>query len=206
MAIRYARLGGAGVPMRRGNMGDPGFFSFIGKALGTVAGVAGSVLPGPLGTLAKGVSAVLTPKPVSIAKSSTMLALPQGASPPIGSGVSIGPGGVQIGTFGSPAPAYPTSAGPLVGQPSTAVCASGYHHNKTTYYTKKYGVIAKGTVCVRNRRRNPLNPRALSRAMSRVKSAQKAVRCLQLFAGPAARASARGGRKRKGGCKSCRTR
>ncbi len=97
-----------------------------------------------------------------------------------------------------------TTTGALVGSGAGTPCASGYHYNKTRYYSTRYGVVEKGSVCVKNRRRNPLNPRALSRAMSRVKSAQKAVRCLQLFAGPAARASAKGGGRFKRGGRSCK--
>jgi len=186
--------------------GDPGLFSFVGKAIGGIAGLAGKILPGPLGTIAKGVSSILTPKPISVAKQSVMFPTIQGQPLSTGSGVKIGPGGVQVGTFpqiGTGLPSSPASTGPLVGTKGITPCATGYHYNKTTYYSKKYGVIQKGTVCVKNRRRNPLNPRALSRSMARVKSAQKAVRCLQLFAGPAARASAKGGgvRKKSGGCK-----
>jgi hypothetical protein len=205
LAIALSKAGRAGPISGRGPQGDPGFFSFIGKALGAVS----TVLPGPLGVIGKTVGGALAGKPISTAKQTAMLPALPGTAPfaPTGSGVSVGPGGIQIGTWGKPPALAPAPGGaitgPVVGTPSTVPCTSGYHHNKTTYYTKKYGVIYKGTVCVRNRRRNPLNPRALSRAMSRVASAQKAVRCLGLFAGAPARASAkRIGRKSR--CRKCR--
>jgi len=47
-------------------------------------------------------------------------------------------------------------------------CPSGYHRNKSTYWTQTEGVVIEGTKCVRNRRRNPLNPRAARRSMSRL--------------------------------------
>ncbi len=62
-------------------------------------------------------------------------------------------------------PALP--AGPGV------ACPSGFHPNKSSYWTNA-GFVARGTKCVRNRRRNPLNPRALDRAISRITSAKRA--------------------------------
>lgn len=208
LAIQVAR--------RAGHMGDPGIFDFIGKAIGSVAKIAAPILPGPLGGVARLAGNILAPpKPVSVAKAGTIFGkFPQG-TPPIlraqtGSGVSVGPGGVTIGTWGQGAPQLAPGGqqytgggvtGPVVGTRPSTPCVAGHHFNKSGYYTKRYGYVEAGTVCVRNRRRNPLNPRALSRAMSRVKSAQRAVRCLQLFAGPAARASAKNGGKRRRGCR-----
>lgn len=45
-------------------------------------------------------------------------------------------------------------------------CPPGYHLNKTTYMTRQ-GIVPQGTRCVRNRRMNPTNPRALARAIRR---------------------------------------
>jgi len=47
-------------------------------------------------------------------------------------------------------------------------CPSGFHPNKSTYWTQSEGTVMEGTKCVRNRRRNPLNPRAARRSMSRL--------------------------------------
>jgi len=75
---------------------------------------------------------------------------------------------------GAPAPR-------LGGCPSTAAtaasvqCPAGCHPNKSEYCLKSGARVLKGTRCVRNRRRNPLNPRALDRAISRISSAQNAV-------------------------------
>lgn len=52
-------------------------------------------------------------------------------------------------------------------------CPSGYHPNKSGYYTHSEGWIPEGTKCVKNRRRNPANPRALDRAMGRLNSAKR---------------------------------
>jgi hypothetical protein len=212
----------------RAHVGDPGLFGFLGGiAKGAIGGLlsggpAGAILGGAAGAVSQ-----LVPKPVSVAKSTsslpvlrpagTMFPTPVQGTPGF-SGVSIGgPGGVRVGTS-TPAPVLIKSAAPggapYQGAPyspaltqSIANCKTlaGYHLNRHAYYDAK-GYHGVGTVCVKNRRRNPLNPRALSRAMSRVKSAQRAVRCLQLFAGPAARASAKGGGKRRAGgrCRTCR--
>jgi hypothetical protein len=200
--------------------GDPGLFGFLGGIAKGVVGAAGGFLTGgPAGAILGAARAIIPQaKPISVAKATTMTPLQSGvltsrfpaplpAQAPF-SGVKIGPGGVAIGTQygGSTAVVPARTTGALVGAGAGTPCTSGYHYNKTAYYTKRYGVVEKGSVCVKNRRRNPLNPRALSRAMSRVKSAQKAVRCLQLFAGPAARASAKAGRNHRGrvSCKRCK--
>ena len=82
--------------------------------------------------------------------------------------------------------------------PNDAKVMGGYHWNKSGFYRKggpcsKYapGWVEKGTVCVKNRRRNPLNPRALSRSMSRIHSAKKAAHFLnRIHIGPARRKKA----------------
>jgi len=53
-------------------------------------------------------------------------------------------------------------------------CATGHHPNKSDYFLKDGTFIQKGTRCVKNRRRNPLNPRAMDRAISRIVSGKKA--------------------------------
>ncbi len=57
-------------------------------------------------------------------------------------------------------------------------CPSGMRPNKSDYFRRSPagGVvfIEKGTVCVKSRRRNPLNPRALDRAVGRVASFARA--------------------------------
>ena len=49
-------------------------------------------------------------------------------------------------------------------------CPSGFHANKSGYFLIDGSFIEKGSRCVKNRRRNPMNPRALDRAISRVDS------------------------------------
>lgn len=59
------------------------------------------------------------------------------------------------------------------------LCPPGCHANKADYFLKGGTFVAAGSRCVTNRRRNPLNPRALDRAAGRLRSAQKAVKFLQ---------------------------
>jgi len=175
-----------------GYQGDPGLFGSIFK--GITGAVGGFLSGGPLGAItgaARGVGIVPSKPQIFVSQSPAPgTRITAGSMPPtlsrpgIGSGVQIGgPSGLQIGSFplGTNLPSSPSS-GPLVGSQQAAACTvRGYHHNKSTYYTKKYGVIQKGTVCVKNRRRNPLNPRALSRALARLESAKKATSCLARY-------------------------
>jgi len=49
----------------------------------------------------------------------------------------------------------------------------GYHANKSEYFLRSGEFVGKGTRMVKDRRRNPGNMRALSRSLSRIKSAKK---------------------------------
>lgn len=210
--------------MRQARMyavGDPGLFGFLGKVgKGLVGAATGFVTGGPGGAIAGAARAFIPPRampgvgmvpaqsPMVSTRTQPMFPVLAAQSPQFsGRGFYAGPGGVAAGSVqygpGGPGTAVQQrTTGAVVGAGAGTPCTSGYHYNKSAYYTKRYGVIEKGTVCVKNRRRNPLNPRALSRSMSRIKSAQKAVRCLGLFAGAPARAAAKGRFGRAKG-KSC---
>jgi len=69
--------------------------------------------------------------------------------------------------------------GSTVQVPGTAIGArvpQGYHLNKSGYWRGAGGVnpqwIPKESIFVKNRKRNPLNPRAFDRAFGRIKSAK----------------------------------
>jgi|GEM_PF-5937105 len=181
--------------------GDPGLFGFLGKAVGTigkglVGAATGFITGGPGGAIMGAARTVLpTSKPqvfvqqkvgATTLTTGSMSGLP--ALPGIGLPGGIGPKGVSVVPFGQGGLYQPVSqmaptgsTGPLVGAPAAggvACTTRGYHLNRTGYFTKRYGFIEKGTICVKNRRRNPLNPRALSRAMARLSSAKKAASCL----------------------------
>lgn len=64
--------------------------------------------------------------------------------------------------------------------PATGIgCPSGTHPNRSSYTTMSEGFIEKGTKCVSNRRRNPLNPRAARRSMSRLTALSKEMNRLE---------------------------
>lgn len=93
-----------------------------------------------------------------------------------GGGTTIGPGGSLFSTGSGSATAYFSSPGTAVATCGTGM--RGTHLNKTTYRTLDGTLVPKGTRCVKNRRRNPLNPRALTRAISRVSAAKSFARVL----------------------------
>ena len=132
--------------------GDPGLFSLIGKLVKPIWKAAkpfvGAIIGGPVG-----------------------LAITAG-----GAGLAVGK---ALTAPGAAPPAPPSMPGVGILQPIVAgavqgllapramggVCPSGYHPDKRT-----------GTKCVRNRRMNIANPRALRRSMRRVKGFEKLAR------------------------------
>jgi hypothetical protein len=82
------------------------------------------------------------------------------------------PGGGFVGTQTNYFPGGGTGSAPPQGD------TRGYHLNKSGYYTKGGTYVAPRSKWVKNRRRNPLNPRALSRSISRISSAKNAAKFL----------------------------
>lgn len=150
--------GGAGGWRR----GDPGLFSSIGNffkgAVHTVSGIAGALLPAPFSAPAKVVNK-LTGGGGTVVRSFNP-ATPTFPPPP---SLPIGPGQSQL--------PMPMGAG-------GALCGTrGFRANKSTYVTRGGGtsrwpqqlvVHPAGTECVKGRRMNVANPRALRRALRRV--------------------------------------
>ncbi|MGH7510995.1 MAG: hypothetical protein ACREMZ_16275 [Gemmatimonadales bacterium] len=198
--------------------GDPGLFSFVGKALGGIANVVSKVVPGPIGAIAGLAGKVLAgngkPQNPSIAKAAPIMPAINVASafPVLQAAPQLPQQGNQYGLVNINRPQLPampmgpgnqTQSGFGGQSQNGAACQSGYHRNKSGYYSQRYGWVPAGSVCVKNRRRNPLNPRAASRAMSRLTSARKATRSIQkFFGGP--RPSSAPARKGPCGCKGRR--
>ena len=77
------------------------------------------------------------------------------------------PRGIAIPRFGPqrPAPA------PVVGHIGAGGSPGpGYHLNKSDYFLRDGTFVPKGTRWVKNRRRNAMNPKALTRAIQRVEA------------------------------------
>lgn len=166
--------------------------SLLGKVFGGIAkGVAGFATGGPAGAiqgiLGKQKAAVLTTRPDST----------------IYQEQRYGPGGAFGSTktmkiYTTPLPQEPGPYGgvqlpALVG--TGAACPVGYRLNKSTYITRGGGtsrwgpagaitVHPKGSTCVKRRRRNVGNARALRRAISRVRGFVKLSRKAYALAGP----------------------
>jgi len=140
-------------------------FGGIKKVVGTVAKVGSQVLPGPAGVAARAIVS---------AAGGGQRSIP--AAPSIGGGQLSLPR-VNIGAIRTPAvgltlPAYTPPAG--APQQGAACGGPGYHRNKALARWER--AVARGSTakqpyvvnaCVKNRSVNPLNPKALRRAIRR---------------------------------------
>lgn len=221
-------------------MGDPGLFSSIGHALGSVGrtiggalgkvgkvalgGAKGFLTGGPLGAVggALGATGILgSPKMLKAGKLQAYQG-PMAYNFAPGGGGWTGPrgpgaglpqlGGLmpmnQMGPMGGGGPPL---AGTAVMRPGGGCGVPGYHLNKAGYWKNQSAMmpgaswVEPGTVCVRNRKMNPLNPRALSRSMRRLAGFTKAARVGERMIQRLARKAggSRGSRKSFGGC-GCR--
>lgn len=211
---------------RRYQQGDPGLFDFFGKAIGAVANVVTGGAVGAVVSGVKAIAGVIGGKrpgpagPVSPIRTQSMFTKPlrQNGTPLVQTptirptpvvmpgGAVIIPDSVKVSGTNiaglyqrGEATAY---FSPPPGAPAGLVCGSNgkmraAHLNRSGYFLKGGQYVAPGTKCVANRRRNPLNPRALSRAMSRVAGAQKAVKAIIRFERVASGGKINAGRRRK---------
>jgi len=134
--------------------GDPGlgrFFRSVGKIIRRVAPIAASFIPGVGGLVARGLSQAIAPR------APTPRLQYEPTQYPSFPGVGTAP---QFPTFRGPPDPMSGRYGPVaqipVGTTGGVCCPSGSHPAKD----------GSGR-CVTNRRMNPLNPRALRRAIRR---------------------------------------
>lgn len=163
----------------------------FGDIWGGIKSVAKAVVPGArtaigaaeLGWRALKGSPTTVPQPVAPYRP----ALPPMRPPSIGRPPSL-PMPPQVsnlptpGSCGSP-PVVPKGFNQVVENTTPeGACPKGYHPNKAGYFEvmetpgNPQGLVVyhhPGCKCVRNRRRNPMNPKALSKAISRIDSAKK---------------------------------
>lgn len=149
--------GGAGrVPfggvVQRDFRGDPGLF---GDIFGGLAKTVGGFIPGPVGGIVTKLGGAIS--------GGGQQAVPM---PPV----------PQIPTPGFGGAVQRFLPGGQTGYQPAGEAPKGYHLNKTDYFLKDGTFVPKGTKWVKNRRRNPLNPKAASRAISRLESAKKATK------------------------------
>lgn len=174
---------------RRGQQG--GIFGDIGKFLAGAAGslvggipVVGGLISAPLKAIAGG---ALDKKKAGVVGSSSSVSVASFA--PTGPGMSSPmPTMPQLTGGGSYAPeqSYPVSTAGGSSGTAVARCApSGYHLNKSGYWKNTSDLMPgaswqePGTVLVRNRKRNPYNPKAASRAMSRLAALSQGMKTLE---------------------------
>jgi len=164
--------------------------SLLGSIAGGVIGFATGGVGGAVAGWQQG-GALTTPKPA---------ALP--SVPGFGGGGFNMPFPVS-GPGGIPLPGYNPQG--VAVMPQGGGCPKGYHLNrKPLAASKRHGAVPAGAMCVRNRHINPLNARAITRSLRRVKRARKLVSKLQSFG--ATRRLTSGGHKPGCGCFRCRKR
>lgn len=166
-------------------MGDPGLFGSILKGIGGAVG--GFISGGPLGAVSGAIRGIKGGKPRR--RRPQILPARRGGRvrPGIGARMQQRRGPVRrqmfegrISAFG-PSVRMEEEFGPpgRNGAVGTKVaCPSGFRPNKSSYFLRDGTFVPEGTKCVKIRRRNPLNPRALDRAIGRVSSAKKAAKKL----------------------------
>lgn len=178
LSVKAARMSGQGGISRRQNVRGGGLLSSIASVAKKIGGVAVSaVTGGPLSAASTALrSFTSAPRPA-------MPALPTFAQ--------------QVPAPGPVAAIQRAIPGGRTGMMS---CPAGHRPNKSSYFLKDGTYVEKGSVCVRIRRRNPFNPRALDRAMSRLESAGRGAKRLG-FRAPSprsvAQAGARKGKRRR---------
>lgn len=172
-SLKAARMGGRGYrPGARVVQGDPGLFGAIGGALkggigaifrggNPITGAIGGAVSGWKGGGGSGGGPVMQSRPGT--QPVPLPALPQVGSMPViptpgvaGLAQRLVPGGRTGFEVAMPAPAMNG------GRPA------GYHLNKTGYWLRDGTYVPPQSRWVKNRRRNPLNPRALRRAVARI--------------------------------------
>jgi hypothetical protein len=192
MARASSQGGAYGRVQAGGILGD--IFGGVKKVAGRVAGAAVSLATG--GGIGGAVQALTRSKAATGVRTAVMPAV--GAVMISQPGPTFAPTQQQL-PMGIPQPGIGGAVQRLLPGGATgygAGCPQGFHPNRSNYWTSQ-GYVAKGTRCVRNRRRNPLNPRALDRSMGRIASAGKAIKALGFKAPKVKEIAQKGARKRR---------
>lgn len=197
--------------MARFNQGDPGIFSSIGKFIGGAVKTVSGVVSGLGIPIVSGVAGTVNRLATAVTGGGMQQTSVKGAlqGPQIGPGIGvqlprIGPGGIDLGGFQAGYLPQTVAQGTAMVPAGNACAIRGTHTNKSRYRLVNSGeLVERGSRCVKNRRMNPLNPRALNRAMRRIKSAKSAARFLdRIHIGGR---PSRGSRRSVGGC-GCKSR
>lgn len=155
LAVKTARATTQGARAPSRPMGDPGLLG------GILGGIGGFLTGGPVGAVTGAIS--------GFTGRGSGPPAPPGRRPPLVNPPFAGPPGIGIGG--------PVRIG--IGERMQTNGAAGgkappgYHWNKSDYFLRDGTFVPKGTRLVKNRSKNAMNPRALSRAISRVNSAKR---------------------------------
>lgn len=184
--------------------GDPGLFSFLGKAAKAVTGVVSKLgIPG-VSSVAGLAHGVLSGGKVQVVPqiSPPMFPLQQAGLINVGQGPQTGL--INIGGGGGILPEQQGPVGTMLpGGFIPGMCGmKGTRVNKSSYYRRIPGtlqgqLIPKGSVCVKTRRMNIANGRALTRAVRRAQGFAKMARRVLAFTSPKAPKGKAYFRKRK---------
>jgi len=136
------------------SQGDPGLFDSFRKVLGVGARTA-------LGLTGFGGAGVAFGSGISGSRRGPA------ARPRMGGPRQVVP---RPGIVGAAERFFPGGSTGLIVENGTGAiaCESGHRPNKTSYFLKDGTFIEAGTRCVKRRQRNPLNPKAMSRAIGRI--------------------------------------
>lgn len=194
---------------RRGamGMGDPSWLSQIIKnpvkslgaiVTGDIPALAGIMMPKEFGggnqaqtragaSAGMGKAAGMTSALAPMTPMSQALSLSSSFGPGQGNAVLRQQGGSGMGSSGGVGMAikhfFGTSHSQAIPVDETkGIRPKGYHVNRHGYYLSSISTwVPEGSVYVPNRRRNPLNPRALHRSIARLISAKHAVKKLHIL-------------------------
>ena len=152
--------------------GDPFIHRRILGAVSKVTGIAGRILPGPLGTAAQALSGVTRRLSGTARQQSRQANLPsfQTVAPPRFTGLSVGgPGGLRIGTgVSGEVEQFRGVRGQVSFPGQEGACPKGMRLNKSDYFLKSGEYVPARSRCVSIRRTQVTNTRALRRSMRRV--------------------------------------
>jgi len=157
--------------------GDPGFFDIFKKVGGGILRTAGAVATGSLGTILGGVlgSRGAAPRGVSLAPPPIIQRV-GGLAPPRGlpgfPSAPLRPVPGAVGAVQRFLPGGATGFEPALG----AACPVGFRPNKSSYTLSSGELVLPGTRCVRVRRRNFANGKALNRSIGRVRGFERMVK------------------------------
>lgn len=172
------------------NRGDPFIGGLIKKGIGAIVGAS------PIGQLARvGVSAYNALKggksrQRQMVYQRAATRAPRGTAGGSFAGLSAGgPGGLRFGVeqYRTASQGVRTT-GTIPQLGGGGECPAGYHKNKSGYFTKSGGYVAPGSKCVKNRRMNVGNSKALRKGIRRASGFGKLAKRTRKTLGDAYRA------------------